>query len=362
MKPYKRGKVYWARLRWPEHPQADSEGRVRLPLETDKGLAEVALADLIKRRDAERRGFQPSDSSWLTFRNRYEAYLEKMSHSTKMSHKHALREMETFCRGIKDVREFNLGVLDDLHTSLIKRNVGKYMVVKLIKNAKAIMRKAEIWQLSPPQGWKDIKTAKLPRGRIDFYTHRELFDLQRDFVGLWQSAVWLGGKGGLRPAEIFHQNKDTLITRYGKILIKPVPCKLCPKKFHPEGLWTPKGGKERVVEMKPDLLDFLKRRLKNQESEWIISEPYGWRPTYGGFLTSLGDKLVAAKRHGIPYTLRHTYATHEIQYGEDIKKVRDDLGHDSITTTEIYLHQKPACDCATPCAPATRKRVEFAGS
>ena len=102
-----------------------------------------------------------------------------------------------------------------------------------------------------------------------------------------------------------------------------------------------KGNKDRVVVLSEKLLEDLRKYFMRYKPKDHLFEGQN-APRYSA--KSIQNLVkAAASRAGIkkrvtPHMLRHSFATHLIEKGMDIRYVQEMLGHQSIKTTQIYTH------------------------
>ncbi|MFQ3297603.1 MAG: integrase/recombinase XerD [Polaribacter sp.] len=111
------------------------------------------------------------------------------------------------------------------------------------------------------------------------------------------------GKGNKERYVPIHENAQRYITRYQKAIRSHI---------------LPQKGFEDTL--------FLNRRGKGLSRQMIFM-----------ILKDLALKIDLKKKIS-PHTLRHSFATHLLQNGADLRAIQQMLGHESITTTEVYVH------------------------
>jgi integrase/recombinase XerD len=148
------------------------------------------------------------------------------------------------------------------------------------------------------------------------------------------------------------RNKAIIEVMYGCGLRVSELTELKLSNIHPEIEFikvTGKGSKERLVPIGGEALRALKIwtdqarvhiDIKKGEEDLVFLNRRGSRLSrvYVFMLVKQLAELTGLRKSISPHTFRHSFATHLVEGGADLRAVQEMLGHESITTTEIYTH------------------------
>lgn len=109
-----------------------------------------------------------------------------------------------------------------------------------------------------------------------------------------------------------------------------------------------KGSKERIIPIGDYALHYLElyifnyrdSMLKKEYNDYLFLNNHGKQMTRQGFFKILKKIAVEneIEKDFSPHTLRHSFATHLLNHGADLRSIQELLGHSDISTTQIYTH------------------------
>lgn len=148
-----------------------------------------------------------------------------------------------------------------------------------------------------------------------------------------------------------HRNRAMLEVLYGSgVRVSELTGLLKSRLYSEEGymLVEGKGSKQRLVPLSPAALkqielwltDRLQWPVQKGQEDFLFLNRRGSRLTRAMIFTMVRSLTEAAGIHKkvSPHTFRHSFATHLLENGANLRAIQQLLGHESITTTEIYTH------------------------
>ena len=241
--------------------------------------------------------FKNTDISHLNS-NKIEAYLKYLSENFSIrTHCRKLSSVKNFYKFLYDKRILDFNIFSNIDFPKITRNIPK------------VLTENEILELIK-KSYED-----------------------KTFKGLRLSVmIELLYGTGIRVSEMVSLKIGDITENFSAIII------------------TSKGDKERVIPLldcvRKSLRNYLENLNKNLESKRRFKylfpsnsqKGHITRNRFFQLLQNLGVRNGLPKERISPHTLRHSFATHLLQKGADLRLIQESLGHSDISTTEIYTH------------------------
>ena len=236
--------------------------------------------------------------------------------------------------GIKQVSTRTVrGFLAHLHEQGFSKSTIARRLAALRSWFKFLCRQSELTN-SPAEGVRGPKKDKtLPKFLTEETTDKVLHSPEQDEQSGPRDLAILETiySAGLRVSECVQLNLDDVNLDDNVLLIRGKGKK---ERMAFLGDSSSKAISEWLIERKKVL------KAKGKETEAVFINKFGTRLTTRsvGRLLAKYLKLLGLAGQASPHTLRHSFATHLLDRGADIRGVQELLGHRSLTTTQIYTH------------------------
>ena len=280
----------------------------------------------------------------------WDSYIKQFRHYLKIERSLSDNSIEAYCRDVQRLAEFvelNFQGLSPLEVSskelqAFVRMIGElelseFTQARMISGIKAFYRFLVYEDLVKKDPAQLLEAPRLGRKLPDTLSFHEINQILEGIpLGEAQghrnrAMLELLYSSGLRVSELINLKKSQIFEDIGFLRI------------------VGKGNKERLVPFGKDALKYLKiyqEEVRNHQNIARGHEEYVFLNRRGKKLSRVMIFMIikeAVDRVGIqknvsPHTFRHSFATHLIEGGADLRAVQEMLGHESITTTEIYTH------------------------
>jgi integrase/recombinase XerD len=280
---------------------------------------------------------------WESYKKGFKAYLQLEKSLSDNSTQAYLRDIDKLTqylqekRSLKSPPDLKLKDLQQFIKWVTELGMTPSSQARIISGIRAFYKYCLLEKISKTDPTTLLESPKLKRTLPDVLSFDEIeniiaqLDLSKPEGGRNKAILELMYSCGLRVSEVVNLRISQLYFEAGFIRVRG------------------KGDKERLVPVGRSATKYVKIYMKDirihipvkKDNEDIV------------FLNKRGTKLsrimifliikdlvrkAGIKKTVSPHTFRHSFATHLVEGGADLRAVQEMLGHESITTTEIYTH------------------------
>lgn len=284
--------------------------------------------------------------SWNTFIKQFVSYLKlerSLSENSILAYERDIQKLFSYLLMVggkenipppqkvapQEIRDF-LGYIYELKMS-------PYSQARILSGIKAFYKYLLIEEVVKTDPTELIESPKLGKKLPDTLSYEEIeallntIDLSTPEGARNRAIIELLYSSGLRVSELINLKRTDVLEEIGFLRI------------------LGKGNKERLVPIGSDALKYMNIyfkeirvhvTIKEGEENIVFLNRRGKRLTRVMIFTIVKTlaKEMGLSKNISPHTFRHSFATHLIEGGADLRAVQEMLGHESITTTEIYTH------------------------
>ncbi len=280
---------------------------------------------------------------WEPYKKGFKAYLQLEKSLSDNSVQAYLRDMEHFTaflqesNSMKSPADITLKDLQQFIKWIAELGLSATSQARMISGIKAFYKYCQLEEITTKDPTTLLESPKLKRALPDVLSFEEIeniisqIDLSKPEGGRNKAILETMYSCGLRVSEAVNLRISQLYLDLGFIRV------------------TGKGDKERLIPIGSSAIKFItiyKNQIRVHSAPAKGSEDILFLNNRGGKLSrvmifyiikALVEKA-GIKKTVSPHTFRHSFATHLVEGGADLRAVQEMLGHASITTTEIYTH------------------------
>jgi integrase/recombinase XerD len=280
---------------------------------------------------------------WKAYKKGFKAWLQlekSLSDNSVEAYLHDIEKLTQFLMLQKQEKEPSELTLKDLEKFVRWINELGMTVAsqsRIISGLRSFYKYCQLEQIGTNNPTLLLEAPKMQRKLPDVLNFEEIeqiiaaIDLSKPEGGRNKAILETMYSSGLRVSELVNLRISQLFFEVGFIKV------------------IGKGDKERLVPIGRDAIKYINLYLQHIRTQLIIQpgeEDIVFLNRRGHRLTRVMIflilkalvKIAGIQKNISPHTLRHSFATHLVEGGADLRAVQEMLGHESITTTEIYTH------------------------
>ncbi|MDX1936413.1 MAG: site-specific tyrosine recombinase XerD [Flavihumibacter sp.] len=280
---------------------------------------------------------------WDAYKKGFKAYLQLEKSLSGNSVEAYLRDVEKFTRFLQasgtmvTPEQVSLQQLQSFIAAIVQLGIAPTSQARVISGLRAFYKYCLLEQVCNTDPTILLEAPKLKRALPDVLSFEEIeqiiaqIDLSKPEGGRNKAILETMYSCGLRVSEVVNLKISNLHLEVGFIRV------------------VGKGDKERLVPIGSSAVKYIgiyKKDIRTHitikpgNDDILFLNRRGSQLSRVMIFLLLKDLVKAAgiKKNISPHTFRHSFATHLVEGGADLRAVQEMLGHESITTTEIYTH------------------------